>query len=81
MKPMNTSYEAFEEMTQRSFVITDDYGFVCLCAHLDGFPPEQSSLDKVGNIVKVQIIYTFGSRLCQYVCSPGIKPIILVSTN
>jgi len=79
LKPKNTSYEVFEEMTQRSFVITDDC--VCVCAHMDGFPPEQISLDKVGNMVKVQIIHTFGRWLCQCVFSPGIKPIILVSTN
>lgn len=82
---MNTSYEVFEEMTWGHFVITVDYRFVCVCAHLDGFPPEQSSLpespDKMCTIVKVQIIYTFGSRFCQCVCSLWIKPIILVSTN
>lgn len=78
---MNTSYEVFEEMTWGHFVITG----LCVRVYLDSFPPEQSSLpespDKMCTIVKVQIIYTFGSRFCQCVCSLWIKPIILVSTN
>ncbi len=89
---MNTSYEVFEEMTWGHFVITVDYGFVyvcvcvcvCVCARIWTASHKNrafQSPDKMCTILKVQLIYTFGSWFYQCVCSLWIKPIILVYTN
>lgn len=72
---MNTSYEVFEEMTQGHFVITIDYGFVCVRIWMVSHK-SRAAFQRV-----LTTFYTFGRWFCQCVCSLWNKPIVLVSTN